>query len=69
MAERGDKDRLDPAALTPAEVARMLSAASGRKVTEAMVEEAMAAGAPVLSDGRMNLVQLMAWLEGELANR
>ena len=69
MATLGGKEKLNPAALTPTEAARMLSVASGRKITVAMVREAIAAGAPVLSDERLNLVQLMAWLEGELANR
>jgi hypothetical protein len=60
-------ERLNPAALTPAEAARLLTAAGGRPITEDMVRAAVDSGAPVLADGRLNLVELAAWLEKELS--
>ena len=68
-AEQPNSQQLNPAALTPAEAARLLTAAGGRDVTEDMVRAAIDAGAPVLADGRLNLVELMAWLEKELAEK
>ena len=68
LAETEQKT-LDPAALTAADAARLLAAASGRQVTVDMVQAALDAGAPVLADGRLNLVELMAWLEKELAEK
>ena len=62
-----DRQPVNPAALTTADAARLLAAASGRQVTVDMVQAALDAGAPVLADGRLNLVELMAWLERELA--
>jgi hypothetical protein len=62
-------ERLNPAALTPAEAARLLTAAGGRDVTEDMIRAAIDAGAPVLADGRLNLVELAAWLEKDLAEK
>ena len=62
-----DRQPVNPAALTVADAARLLAAASGRQVTVDMVQAAIDSGAPVLTDGRLNLVELMAWLEKELA--
>ena len=64
-----DRQPLNPAALTVAEAARLLAAGGGRAVTADMVQAAIDAGAPILADGRVNLVELMAWLEKELAAR
>jgi len=66
-ADQPNSQQLNPAALTPAEAARLLSAAGGRSVPVEAVQAAIDAGAPVLSDGRLNLVELMAWLEKDLA--
>jgi len=66
MAENPESSSIDPAALTLEQAARVLSAAGGRKVTEAMVQAAIDAGAPALADGRVNLIELMAWMEREL---
>jgi hypothetical protein len=60
---------LNPSALTVAEAARLLAAAGGRPVTEEMVRAAIDAGAPVAADGRVNLVELMAWLEQAVAEK
>jgi hypothetical protein len=66
-ADQPNPQQLNPAALTAAEAARLLTAASGRPVSEEVVQAAIDAGAPVLADGRLNLVELMAWLEKDLA--
>jgi hypothetical protein len=64
-----DRQGMNPAALTVADAARLLTAAGGKVVTAAMVQMAIDRGAPVLPDGRVNLVALMAWLERDLAGR
>lgn len=56
-----------PAALSPAEIARLLSLASRREITEAMVREDLDAGAPANPDGTVNLVHYAAWLVRQLA--
>ena len=55
-------------ALTVAQMAKMLSAAGGRMVTEAMVLADIDAGAPVNPDGTINLVHYAAWLAKETAS-
>ena len=64
-----DRQPVNPAALTAADAARLLAAAGGRPVTQDMVQAAIDSGVPVLADGRLNLVELMAWLEKEVAAR
>ena len=56
-------------AITPGQLARLLAAASGRKVMAGDVSEAIDAGAPVGARRRVNLVELMAWLEQQTAPR
>ena len=68
-ADQPNSQQLNPAALPAAEAARLLSAAGGRPVAVDMVQAAIDAGAPVLADGRLNLVELMAWLEKDLAEK
>ena len=68
-ADQPNSQQLNPAALTAAEAARLLTAAGGRPVTADMVQAAVDAGAPVLADRRLNLVELMAWLERTLAEK
>jgi len=51
-----------PTALTVAQMAKVLSAAGGRRVTEAMVRADIDAGAPTNPDGTLNLVHYAAWL-------
>jgi hypothetical protein len=68
-ADRPNSQQLNPAALTAAEVARLLSAAGGRPIPVEVVQAAIGAGAPVLADGRLNLVELMAWMEKDLAEK
>ena len=64
-----DPQALNPAALTLADAARLLAAASARSVTVEMLQAAVDAGAPVVTDGRVNLVEMMAWLEKDLSEK
>ena len=68
-ADQPNSQQLNPAALTAAEAARLLTAAGGRPVAVDMVQAAIDAGAPVLADGRLNLVELMAWMEKDLTEK
>lgn len=55
----------NPAALTPAELAAVLSAC-GSKTTESDVAQAVAAGAPSHPDGTIHLIHFAAWLAGQV---
>ncbi len=54
--------RIDPAAMTVAQAAKVLSAVGNGPVTEDMLRRHIAAGAPTTVDGRINLVHYAAWL-------
>ena len=54
-------------ALTPAQAAKILAAAGNRRITEAMVQTDIDAGAPVNADGSINVVHYTAWLVKEMA--
>ncbi len=54
-------------ALTVAQMAKVLSAAGGREITEEMVRADIDVGAPVNPDGTLNLVHYTAWLAKEMA--
>ena len=62
-------DGLRLTALSIDQVAKILSAAGSRRITEQMIQEAIEAGAPTLTDGRINLIEFTAWLEKDLSNR
>jgi DeoR/GlpR family transcriptional regulator of sugar metabolism len=53
---------VNPAALTVAQLARMLA------VPEETIRRHLAAGAPAGADGRVHLVHYAAWLNKELAS-
>jgi DeoR/GlpR family transcriptional regulator of sugar metabolism len=53
---------VNPAALTIAQLARMLA------VPEETIRRHLAAGAPASADGHVNLVHYAAWLNKELAS-
>ena len=55
-------------AITPAQVAKVLSAAGSRRITEAMIRADIDSGAPVNTDGTINLVYYTAWLVKETAS-
>ena len=54
-------------AISLADAATVLSKASGKSVTEAMLREDLAASAPVNPDGTLNLIHLAAWLVKEIS--
>lgn len=68
-AESGDQQPQgrNPAALSVADAARLLSKAGGGPVTEEMIESDLAAGAPANADETINLVHYAAWLVKEMA--
>lgn len=57
---------VNPLSLTVEELARLLSAAGGRKVGPEQVQSDIDAGAPALPGGRVNLVHYAAWLMREV---
>ncbi len=51
-----------------ADVAQILTKAGGKPVTEEMIREDLAAGAPLNPDGTLNLIHYAAWLVRELSD-
>jgi len=60
---------LDPSALAPEDLARLLTAAGGRHVTAETVRRHLDRGAPADADGRLHLLHYAAWLARELEQR
>jgi hypothetical protein len=58
---------LNPNALSVANAARLLTKAGGERVTEEMIQDDLAAGAPANADGTINLVHYAAWLVKEMS--
>lgn len=54
--------KIDPARLTPAQLAAMLSRSGEQQYTEADIEADIKAGAPTNDDGTVGLVPYSAWL-------
>jgi len=63
-----DATAVDPNRLTPAQAAKILSAAGGVRIPLEQIEADLAEGAPTNSDGTLNLVHYTAWLISEVAN-
>lgn len=63
--KKPDAKRINPAAMAPADAARLLSAAGPRAFLESDVARDIAAGAPTNKDGTLNLVAYTAWLARE----
>jgi len=59
--------QLNPSAMPVADAARLLSRAGGQRVTEAMLQTDIDAGAPTNPDGTINLVHYAAWLVKEMS--
>ena len=55
-------------ALTAGQLAKILAAASGRRITEAMVAADIQARAPVNPDRTVNLIHYTAWLVRQVAD-
>jgi hypothetical protein len=66
VAAPGGSSAVNPASLSIEDMARLLSAAGGRRVTPEQVQADVDAGAPVGRDGRMNLVHYTAWMVREV---
>ena len=62
----GSKGPVDITAMTPAELAAVLSNAYRRQITEARVREVAEAGSLLSDDGTINLIQYTALLAGEV---
>lgn len=60
MAEGSKKP--SNSALTPADVARVLTRVGGWAITEEHVRSDMASGAPTNEDGTINMTHYAAWL-------
>lgn len=56
---------MNPNALAVADLAKLLSKASGTTITEAMINTDRLAGAPFNPDGTINLIHYTAWLARE----
>jgi hypothetical protein len=54
--------------LSPAQTARILSAAGQRRLDEALIEADIKAGAPTNADGTINLVHYVAWMARQVAD-
>ena len=57
---------LNPQALSPEDLARILTASGWKPVTVEMIRDDLADGAPTNPDGTINLVQYAAWLIREM---
>jgi hypothetical protein len=64
-----NQDAPRPTALSIDDLARLLTAASGRTVTADQIREDIDTGAPAGRDGRVNLVHYAAWLASEQRDR
>lgn len=67
--QTNDATQLNPTSLSKEDMARLLSAAGGRKISPQEVQADIDAGAPVGPGGRMNLVHYAAWLVREVQIR
>jgi hypothetical protein len=64
-AEQDAKLSLNPAALSLADAAKVLSVTGGQRVTIYMLQEDVVAGAPTNADGSINLLHYAAWLNAK----
>jgi len=58
---------IDPLSLSIADVALILTRASGRTVTEEMLREAVRLGLPLKASDTIDIIVLAAWLNRETA--
>ena len=66
MANDPQNPAMNPRALALADAAKLLTRVGGTAVSEAMLRDDIAAGAPTNADGTMNLVHYAAWLVQEM---
>ena len=62
MSGEEPRKPINPAALAPADAARLLAKVGGRSITEAALRDDVAHGAPTNADGTLNLIHYAAWL-------
>ena len=62
LPDAAGKNRLSPLALSVQDAARLLTATGGKTVTAEMIQADIDSGAPVSTDGTINLVHYAAWL-------
>ncbi len=64
----GDESRkpINPAALSLPDAVRLLAKVGGRSITEAILRDDVAHGAPSNPDGTLNIVHYGAWLVREM---
>ncbi|MEX1231994.1 MAG: hypothetical protein WEB58_17250 [Planctomycetaceae bacterium] len=62
MPTDGNNSPLNPTALAVRDAARLLAKVGAFAVTETMLHDDIAAGAPANADGTLNLVHYAAWL-------
>jgi hypothetical protein len=60
------RPRANPQALPLPDAARLLTSLAGAPITEAMLRDDLANGAPTNADGTFNLVHYAAWLCKEM---
>ena len=60
------KPSVNPAALSPDDLARVLSRMGCGRVTREMIEADIEDGAPTNTDGTLHIVHYAAWLVGEM---
>ena len=63
----GAPGAVNPAALTVEQAARILAAVGGRRTTVETIRRHIEGGAPTDRDGRVNLMQYVAWLVREMS--
>ncbi len=68
MQSETAKPTLNPAALSLADAAAVLSRSSPTPVTVAMLQQHVDDGTPLNPDGTLNMVNYAAWLVREIAN-
>lgn len=66
MDQDSTKSKLHPSSLSKEDLAQLLSKIGGHSINLAMIDADLTAGAPVNSDGTMNLVHYAAWLLQEM---
>ena len=69
MPESREKPNLNPTALPLEEAARLLAALGKRPISVEMLRADIDAGAPLNTDGTLNLVAYAAWLVRESVDR
>lgn len=62
----GTPEHINPMAISPEDLARVLTAAGWKPVTVEMIEADLDDGAPQNADGTMNMVHYAAWLIREM---